>query len=128
MPDNSQVPPIILEPKSKKKVWIIYGFLGAVVVIALAVYFILPKFGQDIIEKTAENIYKPAAASASKFATYKEVSVNINSKVPAYSFKPDLSNIANASDFTFSEAAKNLLVKNAFVVKPSYHNEFFPAL
>lgn len=126
MPDNSQMPPIMPEPKSKKKAWIVSGILGAVVIIALAVYFVLPKLGQEIIKKTTEDIYKPAVAFASKFATYGEVAVNISPKVPAYSVNQNLSNVTNASDFTFSDAAKNLLVKNAFVVKPSYHNEFFP--
>ena len=126
MPESSQIPPIMPEPKSKKKVWTISGILGAVVIIALAVYFVLPKSGQDIIKKTAEDIYKPAVAFASKFATYEEVSVNISPKVPAYSVSQNLSNVTNASDFTFSDAAKNLLVKNAFVVRPSYNNEFFP--
>ena len=126
MPENSQVPPIMLEPKPKKKVWIVSGILGAVIIIALAVYFVLPKSGQDIIKKTAEDIYKPAVAFASKFATYEEVAVNISPKVPAYSLSQNLSNVTNASDFTFSDTAKNLLVKNAFVVKPSYNNEFFP--
>jgi len=126
MPESSQMPPIMPEPKPKKKVWIISGILGAVVIIALAVYFVLPKSGQDIIKKTAEDIYKPAGAFASKFATYEEVPVNISPKIPAYSVSQNLSNVTNASDFTFSDAAKNLLVKNAFVVKPSYNNEFFP--
>lgn len=126
MPGNPQMPPIMPEPKFKKKVWIISSILGAVVVIALAVYFVLPKSGQDIIKKTAEDIYKPAVAFASKFATYEEVAVNISPKVPAYSVSQNLSNVTNAGDFTFSDAAKNLLVKNAFVVKPSYNNEFFP--
>lgn len=126
VPENPQMPPIIPEPKSKKKIWIISGILGAVVIIALAVYFVLPKSGKDIIKKTAEDIYKPAVAFVSKFATYEEVAVNISPKVPAYSVSQNLSNVTNASDFTFSDSAKNLLVKNAFVVKPSYNNEFFP--
>ncbi|MEK7522902.1 MAG: DUF3160 domain-containing protein, partial [Patescibacteria group bacterium] len=100
--------------------------LGAVVIIALAVYFVLPKSGQDIIKKTAEDIYKPAVAFASKFATYEEVAVNISPKIPTYSVSQNLSNVTNASDFIFSDTAKNLLVKNAFVVRPSYNNEFFP--
>lgn len=119
-----EIPPIVSKPK--KKALIVSVILGAVAVIALAVYFVLPKSDQDIIKKTAEDIYKPASAFASKFATYKEVAVDINPKIPAYSVSQNLSNVTNASDFTFSDAAKNLLVKNAFVVKPSYHNEFFP--
>jgi len=126
MPESSQMSPIIPEPKSKKKVWIVSGILGTVVIIALAIYFVLPKSGQEIIKKTAEDIYKPAVTFASRFATYEEVPVNISPKVPAYSVSQNLSNVANASDFTFSDTAKNLLVKNAFVVIPPDYNEFFP--
>src|SRR3989344_5208455 len=127
MPENlQQMPPVMPEPKPKKKFWVISGILGAVVIIALAVYFVLPKSGQEIIKKTAEDIYKPAVAFASKFATYEEVPVNVSPKIPVYSVSNDLSNVSNASDFTFSTEAQNLLVKNAFVVKPAYNNEFFP--
>ena len=115
---NQPMPPIMPEPKLKKKFWVISGILGVIVIIALAVYFVLPKSGQEIIKKTAEDIYKPAVAFASKFATYEEVSVNISPKIPAYSVNNDLGNVSNASDFTFSTEAKSLFVKNAFVVKP----------
>ncbi len=123
---SQQMPPIMPEPNPKKKLWIISGIFGAIVIIALAVYCVLPKSVQEVTKKTAENIYKPAVAFASKFATYEEVPVNVSPKVPAYSVSQNLSNVTNASDFTFSDTAKNLLVKNAFVVKPSYNNEFFP--
>ena len=126
MLETSQMSPIMPEPKPKKKFLIISGILGAIVIIALAVYFVLPKSGQEVIKKTAEDIYKPAVAFASKFATYEEVPVNVSPKVPAYSVSQNLGNVTNASDFTFSDTAKSLLVKNAFVVKPSYNNEFFP--
>ncbi len=121
-----QMPPVVPDPKPKKKLLIISGILGAVIIIVLAIYFVLPKFGQEIIKKTAEDIYNPAVAFASKFATYDEIPVNVSPKVPAYSVNNDLSNISNAGNFSFSAEAKNLLVKNAFVVKPSYNNEFFP--
>jgi len=134
VPEGSQMPPIIPEPKPKKKIWIVSGVLGAVVIIALAIYFVLPKSGQEIIKKTAEDIYKPAVTFASKFATYEEVPVNISPKVPAYTVSPDLSNIINAKDLyyynfspsSFSDKERSLLIKNAFVVRPSYHHEFFP--
>ena len=127
IPENpQQMPPIIPEPKPKKKIWIVSGILGVVIIIALAVYFVLPKSGQEIIKKTAEDIYKPAVAFASKFATYEEVPVNISPKIPVYSVNNDLGNVSNAGDFTFSTEAKSLLVRNAFVIKPSYNNEFFP--
>jgi len=97
--------------------------IGAIVVILLVLgiggYFIWSQF----IDKT--EIYKPSVAIASKFATYEEVSVNINPSVPSYSINKDLSNIINKDDFTFSENAKNLLIKNAFVVVPALHKEFY---
>jgi hypothetical protein len=125
-PNGFKMPPIMPEPKSSKKVWITSGILGVVVIIALVVYFVLPKSEQEIIKKVAEDIYKPAVAFASKFAAYEEVPVNISPKIPAYSVSQDLSNVTNASDFNFSDAAKDLLIKNAFVVTPAYNNEFFP--
>ena len=120
MPENSQIPPVMPEPKPKKKAWIVSGILGAVIIIALAVYFVLPKPGQEVLKKT--------------FATYGEVPVNISPKVPSYTVSPDLSNIINAKDLyyynfspsSFSDKERNLLSKNAFVVRPDYHNEFFP--
>lgn len=111
----------------KTKLLIASSILGVLVLAVLVICFIIPKSSWEDIKKTAENIYQPAAVFASKFATYEEVPVNATSKVPAYSVSENLSNITNADDFNFSDAAKNLLVKNAFVVKPSsYNNEFFP--
>ncbi len=110
----------------KTKLLIISSILGVFVLAVLVVCFIIPESSREAIKKTVEDIYKPAAAFASKFATYEEVLVNVTPKVLAYSVGQNLSNVTNADDFNFSDAAKNLLVKNAFVVKPSYNNEFFP--
>ncbi len=111
----------------KTKLLIISSILGVFVLAVSIVYFIIPESSREAIKKTAEDIYKPAVAFASKFAIYEEVSVNITPKVPAYSVSQNLSNVINAGNFNFSDAVKSLLVKNAFVVKPSsYNNEFFP--
>ena len=118
MSESNQMPPVPSKPKSKKKTWIIFGILG--IIIVLTVYFKLPKTDQE----TTNN--EPTVVFGSEFATYKEVAVNIDPKVPAYSVDQDLSNVINANDFDFSEAQKNLLIKNAFVVTPSYYAEFFP--
>ncbi|MBI5816842.1 MAG: DUF3160 domain-containing protein [Candidatus Yonathbacteria bacterium] len=93
------------------------------VVLAVGGYFVL---FQNKLPNIAEDIIKPASVFASSFATYTETPVNINPKVPAYSVNQDLGNVLNASDFTLSTEVKNLLVKNAFVVRPAYNNEFFP--
>ena len=124
-PDGSPMPPTTSKPKPRKTFWIILGILDIVVIVTLVIYLVSPKSEQNIIKEVFETIYQPTVAFASKFATYEDIPVNINPKVPAYSVDPNLSNITNANDFIFSDAAKNLLIKNAFVVRPSYHNEFF---
>ena len=108
--------------RSNKVIWIVSGILVVIVIIIATaiVNLVLPKSEQNIIKEVFTTV-----ALASKFATYEEVLVNIKPQIPTYSVSPDLSNITNANDFTFSDTAKDLLVKNAFVVKPSYHNEFF---
>ena len=120
--ENSQ--PIM--PKLKKNKLFIIFVAVVLIVLALGIYFVIPKSGQDVIKKTAQDIYKPAVAFASKFATYEEISVNVTPKVPDYSVSQDLSNVTNAGDFNFSDDAKNLLIKNAFVVRPAYNSEFYP--
>ena len=122
--DNTQTPTIMPKPKSKKKIGIVPGIF-IIIIIALAIYLIPPKTEQETINKPVEDSYKPAIAFSPEFATYKEVAVDVNPKVPAYSVNQDLSNVTNAVDFTFSDEAKNLLAKNAFVVIPDYHDEFF---
>lgn len=114
--------PMNQEPASqsnpKKNPLAVIPIILGIIIIALAAYSFIP--GQ-------KNVYTPAAF-ASKFAVYEEVPVNVTPKVPAYSVDQDLGNVSNAKDFmfSFSDEAKNFLVKNAFVVKPAYGNEFFP--
>ena len=122
--NNTQTPTIMPKSKSKKKIGIVPGIF-IIIIIALTIYLIPPKTEQETINKPVEDSYKPTIAFPPEFATYKEVAVNINPKVPAYSVNQDLSNVTNAVDFTFSDEAKNLLTKNAFVVIPDYHDEFF---
>lgn len=123
VPPTNQVPQMPPEPSPKSKLPMILG--GAVLLVVLVAVGYFVGF-QKKLPNVAEDIIKPAAIFASSFATYTEIPVNITPKVPAYSVNQDLSNVSNASDFTFSVEAKNLLVKNAFVVKPAHSNEFFP--
>jgi len=124
LPKNNDIEPG-LKPK-KNKILIIAIIVGMLILAVLAAYFFLTKSGRQIIKKTAEDVYKPAVVFASKFAVYNEIPVNAEPKVPAYAVNQNLSNVINAEDFTFSAAAADLLVKNAFVVQPSYNDEFFP--
>ena len=66
------------------------------------------------------------STASSSFAEYKEVAVKVEPKVPAYTVEKDLGNITNAKDFKLSPAAKTMLVKNGFVVVPSWSREFYP--
>lgn len=124
----SENPQFIPKQKSKKnKFLIVLSILVSIIIAVTVSCFIIPKTNLEDIKKTAEDIYKPAVTFASKFAIYEEVPVSINPKVPAYSVNQNLNNVTNADDFNFlSDAAKKLLVKNAFVIIPAYHNEFFP--
>ncbi|MBO8128634.1 MAG: DUF3160 domain-containing protein [Peptococcaceae bacterium] len=57
--------------------------------------------------------------------SYEEIDVNVTPAVKPYSVAPDLSNITNPEMFQLSDAAKELLVKNGFVVIPNNYREFF---
>ena len=64
-------------------------------------------------------------ATASNFGNYEETDVDFTPQVEKYAVKEDLSNIINTDDFGFSDSAKELLVKNNFVVVPAYNSEFY---
>ena len=125
---NQPSPETPVPPQTPKKnqLLIVSGIIVTLALIALSAFSVTPKSNPETLNQTAENSYKPVAAAASKFASYQEVPVNVSPKIPAYTVSPNLSNITNAKDFTFSEPAKKLLVKNAFVVIPAYNDEFFP--
>lgn len=60
------------------------------------------------------------------FAGFEEVPVQVKPAVEPYQVAPDLSNITNKDMFTLSPAARDLFIKNGFVVVPSSHfKEFF---
>lgn len=130
-PTNLEDPQTVMpEPKPKINKFLLAGFilLGLIFIGAL-LYWFVPQLKKDalqnVVKEVVEKIYKPNFASASKFALYEEVSVNVEPKIAPYTVKTDLSNVTNVGDFVLSEQAKTLLAKNAFVVQPSYNNEFF---
>jgi len=116
---------VLEEVKIKKKIPNFVIVLGILVLIFVAIYFSLLKSEKKPDDDETGGSNYPPIVAASNFATYNEIGVNITPKVDPYSVKQDLSNIDNAADFTMSDEAKNLLVKNAFVVKPGWDSEFF---
>lgn len=66
-----------------------------------------------------------AIALAQEFAPYREISVQDTAIVKPYQVAPDLSNVFNAERFDFPDNARELLVKNGFVVLPAMGHEYF---
>ncbi len=64
-------------------------------------------------------------AEAAEFAAYSEFPVTINPAVSPYQVAQDLSNVENSTRFEFSPEARELLIKNGFVVVPFIGVEFF---
>ncbi len=121
--------------KAKSKFFQLWLIIILIVVILLAggVYFFWSENNQtnsvsqksNPLEKIVEKITQPSVSLASEFATYEQVAVEFQPQVPAYTVNSDLSNIINSENFSFSDEARQLLTQNAFVVKPSYYDEFF---
>lgn len=63
-------------------------------------------------------------ASASNFAQYEDTPVSVEPKVAKYAVAADFSNITNPDEFYLSDKAKQMLVKNGFVVVPNQWGEF----
>lgn len=59
------------------------------------------------------------------FASYKEVTTDVTPSVKSYQVDKDLGNITNKEKFAFSKEAKDILVKNGFMVIPKQMEEFF---
>lgn len=110
----------------------LWVFLIVITVLAALVILGALFFGVSLPEQDTSFVgrvtkpFKPAATIASGFGTYQEPSVSYTPSIPAYKTAANLANVENVSDFTLSNAAKQALVKNNFVIQASYHNEFFP--
>jgi len=77
-------------------------------------------------KNSPQQLAQSAQAAYAVFAEYVEVPVDVKPAVPPYKVEPDLANITNKDMFELSPAARELLVKNGFVVVPNqYEKEFF---
>jgi len=98
--------------------------MGLGVGISFFFFFLLPKLDFSP-KKKIPKVNPPAENSDFRFAPYREVPVEVVPKVPLYSVEKNLANVANISDFRFSQKAREMLVKNGFVVIPSREEFFF---
>ena len=77
--------------------------------------------GKTAVQQSSQPAFTPLA-----FAEYKEVPVNVKPAIRPYAVEPSLGNITNRDMFELSPKARELLVKNGFVVVPNqYEKEFF---
>jgi len=91
----------------------------------LAGYFYFNQEEKEEVTNVIKDIVIPTA-SASKFATYEEVTVDIDPQVPDYTVESDLSNIENSQDIiNLEDSAKEKLAQNGFVVDEAWGDEFF---
>lgn len=64
-------------------------------------------------------------AQAVEFANYQDFEADLVLEVKPYQIAADMSNVENRDRFEFSPGAKELLIKNNFVVAPGSGEEFF---
>lgn len=111
--------------------------LIVVIIIALVLltsYFFIPRSTinqnqpseNNLVENINSEILDSSDTLATDFAVYKEIPVSVTPQIPSYKVNSNLSNITNIADYTLSDNMKELLVQNAFVVKPAHFDEFFP--
>lgn len=66
-----------------------------------------------------------SSAEASNFAEYEQDTVSADPQIDSYTIDPDLGNIYNAEQVYLSDAAKELLIQNGFVVSEGNWDEFY---
>lgn len=76
-------------------------------------------------DKSYQVTLKTDKTNPSQFASYQETAVDVKPILKPYQVAPDLSNIINQDRFRLSPEAKNLMVKNGFVVVPGSSPEFY---
>ncbi len=136
MQDQEVSQPVVVEnhpPKANSKLiagsLIVIVAVVAVGIVARIFSLSQPQFDpNEANKKTAlsDQLQQPLIAQAQGFATYVEAPFDLKLAVADYSVNQNFSNVENAQTFTFSDKEKGLMTKNAFVVRPSYHSEFFP--
>ena len=60
-----------------------------------------------------------------EFAVYSPYTVDAVPAVPPYSIDPDLAHVTNSDQFKFADSEKALLVRNAFVARPSQFKQVY---
>lgn len=115
----------------KNPLMILLYFVVAIIIVTGLIFVLINPVKENtqvpiINKEPVEEVLEPTADLSGEFAKYEESAIKVKPQVPVYKANQDLSNITNAVDYTFSEEAEQVLVKNSFVVKPSYYEEFFP--
>ncbi len=92
---------------------------------AVFLLFVLIVSGCSESAGNSSEVRLSQTAKAAEFAAYTDYPVDATPVVVPYQIAPDFSNVDNINRFEFSPQARELLVKNAFVVVPFWGEEFF---
>jgi len=126
LPENPQTPPIMPEAKSKKKIWIVSGIFGAVVVIILASFFYLYKGEQKTPTPIdTEQPISIKSAISTEFAEYKPYTVDITPNADSYSLPVNLGKIENKKKFSLDNKVEQKLTEQGFVAVPSNYDQIY---
>jgi hypothetical protein len=90
------------------------------IILGLIIYLIIWNFGINAFAQS-QMIADITTDIETEFGTYHPYLVEITPQATQYTVAPDFSNVVNFNEFEFSEADKDILKKNGFVVKPSYY-------
>ena len=90
------------------------------IILGLIIYLITWNFGINAFAQS-QMITDITTDIETEFGTYHPYLVEITPQAAQYTVAPDFSNVVNFNEFEFSEADRDILKENGFVVKPSYY-------
>lgn len=139
---TENTPPAEPKMKPKKKRWLLV-LIGAGIVILVGVLAVggyvaynryfrgegeneeKPPLTLDDFGRTIGRLVNLKGVEAGRFAEFSAEAVKATPQIEPYTVNPDLSNVESNKNLFVSDAARQLLVQNGFVVTSGYHSEFF---
>jgi len=125
--ENPQAPPVIPKPKPKKKLLIISGILGVIVIIAFASFFYLSNRGSQQ-KPTPIDTEQPVtikSAMTTEFAEYKPYTVDITPIADSYNLPVNLSKIENKKKFSLDSKMEQKLTEQGFVAVSANYDQIY---
>ena len=127
IPENPQMPQVTPKPKPKKKLFIISGILGVIVIIAFASFFYFSDRDKQPAPRPIDTEQSIAIKSAitTEFAEYKPYAVEITPIADSYNLPVNLGKIENKKKFSLDNKAEQKLTEQGFVAVPSNYDQIY---